>query len=79
MSRTQNDEFVFRFGSQQRTFRFTPGSLYRIAPMNPLKKKGRGRICEVLEHPLSGNGYVKVRYQDTGRYGRVDAADLVPV
>lgn len=74
-----NDESIFHYGSQERRVRLEISSLYRVEPMNPLKQEGRGRICQLLEPSSIDKANVLVRYADTGRRGRVDPADLVPV
>lgn len=66
------------------TVHLVPGRHYMVAPPNAKCLKHRGRRCVFLgiKSPTvyleDGTGY-DVRFLDTGRRGRVDYGDLVPV
>ena len=55
------------------------GSRYVIQPLNPQKKKHRGRVC-VLEglEPEFLPDMGLIRFEDTNRAGKVELADLTP-
>lgn len=53
------------------------GSQYRVYPINKLKKKHRGRtgiLVDVNDRFMPTSGSFK--FDDTGRFGTVDLADL---
>lgn len=69
------------FGRKKRApVTLTVGETYRVEPLNPRKKKHRGRVCTILEFD---NDFMprkaSVRFHDTNRVGKVELSDLVPV
>ena len=73
------DIMVAHFRGQKRTITLEIGRMYKIKPMNPVKKKNVGRVCTILElnddfMPTEAS----VKWEDTGRKGKVkDLSDLV--
>ncbi|WP_319549329.1 hypothetical protein [Desulfogranum marinum] len=56
------------------------GEKYKIEPINPRKKKNRGRICKILNLPsefMSTEALAK--FEDTKRTGKVDIRELLPL
>ncbi|MGH7132260.1 MAG: hypothetical protein ACREJO_09980 [Phycisphaerales bacterium] len=52
-----------------------PG-IYRVDPLNPMRKHNRGRLCYVVEYN-GRTGMVDVLFHDTQRRAMVDPRDLV--
>ena len=69
-------EGTVTFGRRSRRYAVAVGDACIVDPINPRKKKHRGRLCEVVElEMLDGDAWVK--FIDTGRTGKVDIGDLV--
>lgn len=72
-----------RFGRKlNREMEIVVGKTYLIEPMNPQATKNRGRLCTVLEFIDSSGKDIsadtaKVKFQDTGRTGKVDLSSLI--
>jgi hypothetical protein len=49
--------------------------IYQISPLNPRKKRHRGRLVKVLS--CREKGCFRVKFLDTGRVGVVDGDDLI--
>lgn len=67
------------FGSRVRKVTAVVGAEYEVQPLNPRKKKHRGRRCVILGFARDDIGYpgkAVVRFLDNNRRGRVDVADL---
>ena len=67
---------------QARSFEVIVGRRYRIVPLNPRKKKNRGRECEVTGIRRVGpkkDLYVNVRWLDTGQAGWTSTEDFLPI
>lgn len=61
-----------------RSVRIRNGALYRVEPLNPLKKKHRGRVGELVQYGDKGN-VCNMRFCDNNRIGSVCPDDLVEV
>ncbi|QDV67679.1 hypothetical protein Poly24_13810 [Rosistilla carotiformis] len=65
---------------RRETVTLTIGETYRVEPLNPQKKKHRGRVCAILEFDDDFMpGFASVRFHDNNRVGKVDLSDLVPI
>jgi hypothetical protein len=67
------------FREKERRVTAVIGAEYEIDPLNPQKKKHRGRRCVVLDFVRDDRGQaykVVVRFLDNNRRGRVDIDDL---
>lgn len=67
------------FGKKVRKVTAVVGAEYEVLPLNPRKKKHRGRRCVILDFVRDGIGCAYkavVRFLDNNRWGRVDIADL---
>ncbi len=53
------------------------GRTYQVAPLNPRKKKHRGRVCKVraFDEDFMPR-FAVVQFMDNGRIGKVDLEDL---
>lgn len=77
-------EFTMKtyFGrSKQNGRTLTPkiGERYVVSPMNPQKKKHRGRTCVIEAFNAEYMpDRATVRFDDNNRLGKVDLSDLVP-
>lgn len=76
-SESFSGEIYCTFGKcKQRVVKLIPGATYRIEPMNPLKKKDRGRIGALIAIvDLGGAG--RFRFADNNRVGTIKLDDLV--
>ncbi|MFS0557425.1 hypothetical protein [Brevibacillus sp. 179-C9.3 HS] len=57
-----------------------PGNRYLVEPINPQKKKHRGRICKIngFEHNRIGDPLkILVQFEDNNRHGKVSIDDLL--
>lgn len=67
-------------------FTFYPDDVCKVDPPNPRKIKHRGRICRLTGSYRSYRDIankpsalkIGVKFLDTGQFGYVDAADLIP-
>jgi hypothetical protein len=71
------------YGRTHRKATLTAGNAYLVSPLNPKKKKHRGRLCVILDFiPVSefhpNDTVAKVRFVDNNRIGRAELSDLVP-
>ena len=64
-------------GDNGKFYKFYPGDLCVVEPVNPSKKKHRGRTGHLIGK-VNVRGKVGIRFVDTGRVGYVDVVDLVP-
>lgn len=55
------------------------GREYIVEPLNPLKRKHRGRLCFVDKLEADRDGNIWVRFVDKESRGKVYLSDLVPV
>lgn len=58
------------------------GRNYMIDPINPLKKKHRGRTCMVIGFMSDSQGTpidARVKFLDTSRTGRISIRDIIPM
>lgn len=69
------------YGGVYRKATLTAGNEYIVRPLNPRKKKHRGRLCVILDfvpvsefHPV--DTVAKVRFIDNNRIGRAELSDL---
>ena len=64
----------------QRKVTLRVGHEYIVEPLNPIKRRHRGRRCRLLEFVLSERDYkttiARVKFLDTQRVGLVDVDDL---
>ena len=68
-----------RAGSTHRAVDVYVGSEYVVEPMNPAARRNRGRTGRVIGIGDADDGRVQFRFTDSGRIGRVEARDLVPI
>ncbi len=66
-----------RKGTASEHYKFYPKDLCIVEPVNPLKKKHRGRAGQ-LTGKMNTSGKIGIRFLDTWTIGYVDAMDLVP-
>lgn len=59
----------------RREFRVTVGQRYIVDPLNPRRRKNRGRTCVVVG--FENDDMAIVRFDDNGRSGREDPGELV--
>jgi hypothetical protein len=71
-------------GKTRREATLRVGEEYVVQPLNPNKKKHRGRHCVILDfvavsefHPK--DIVAKVRFLDNNRVGRAELSDLEPI
>lgn len=67
------------FDDVERKVEVIRGNKYICEPLNPLRKKNRGRICKVVDHDDWSPVDAYVIWEDTGRMGKVDLSDLVAI
>ena len=67
------------FGNKRpgRSVVLTPGLTCRVDPMNPLKKKDRGRVGTLISYNKTKD-VCRMRFSDSNRIGVVDSSDLLP-
>lgn len=68
------------FGKKLRKVTVVVGNRYRIEPLNPLRMKNRGRICEVTgfrDYGPKRGLYANVIWLDTGKSGWTDMSGFV--
>jgi len=62
------------------TVKLIPGKQYIVEPLNPQKKKHRGRICTITGFEINQIGdtlKIKVQFTDNNRHGKVSVEDLL--
>ena len=64
-------------GSNGKSYRFYSKDLCIVEPLNPKKKRHRGRAGQLTDK-MNACGRVGIRFLDTWTIGYVDAVDLVP-
>jgi hypothetical protein len=64
-------------GVQEAEVILRPGDTYLVEPENPQNLHHRGRLCIFLGIDSGDTGKLRVRFEDTGRQGRVEMDDLV--
>ena len=55
------------------------GQTYKIEPINPKKRKYRGRICTFIDYDEDRIQIATVRFNDTNREGKIPVDDLVQI
>lgn len=69
--------YTFYFGKKyKRSVLIRVGSRYLINPLNPQKKKNKGRVCELIAFDEFYQ-VAHVKFVDTKRSAKVDPSDLV--
>ncbi|MED3498474.1 hypothetical protein ACEF06_22370 [Brevibacillus agri] len=62
------------------TVKLIPGNHYLVEPINPQKKKHRGRICTINGFEKNDIGdplKIRVQFEDNNRHGKVSVDDLL--
>ncbi|MED1645575.1 hypothetical protein P4U99_20740 [Brevibacillus agri] len=62
------------------TVKLIPGNHYLVEPINPQKKKHRGRICTIIgfeQNDIRDPLKILVQFSDNNRHGKVSIDDLL--
>ena len=72
-------DLILTVGNNLRKVEVIRGNKYICDPLNPLKKKNRGRICKLVDHDSWCPVEAFVIWEDSGRMGKVDIGELVAI